>query len=400
MRWKTLQARREVVFLIPSGPDLFYLTGLKDSGLLLWVDSRRACLFGRLKDSTRSLWEDEESLESKVRRVGLDEAVDVSELLPELRRESKDFRELIFPWGVDSSLDRLLAEFFAEKKGPARRRSEGVAVRDLRSVLGSLRLLKDDAEIAAMRKAAKASVEAHREVMRTARSGRSELEIGTDFLGALTRQGVGETAYASIIASGPRALVLHARAGERKLSEGELVLVDAAGKADSYCSDVTRTWPVSARFTKQQREVYSIVLAAQKAVLEAVGPGETLGSLHRLAEARLTEGLRRLGFAKEELRLKERFNHGTSHWLGLEVHDSCPYEEPDGGEIRLRPGMVFTVEPGLYFRDSSDPADYRGIGVRIEDDVLVTASGCEVLSAGLEKEVEEIESLRGRGISG
>lgn len=403
MRLQTLQrklAETRSVALVPSGPDLFYLTGLKDAGLWLWADGMKTVLLGSNDEHAR-LWDDEESLQEKARRGGIGQTAGRAELSKRLVDEAAGLGEILLPFGVDGELETGVFQTLAMAGGRnlARVREGGIAVRDLRSVLGSLRNVKEARESDAMRRAAGITAEGHRAVMKRAHAGQSEADVATIFLSVISAKGAGETAYGTIVGSGPRACVLHARAGDRVLRSGELVLMDAAAKKDGYCSDVTRTFPVDAKFTREQREIYELVLKAQKAAIAAVKPGATLGGIHELARDTMVAGLEKLGVTDARERIDEWFPHGTSHWIGIEVHDSCPRRKADGSEVALAPGMVLTVEPGLYFRDENAPAKYRGMGVRIEDDVLVTATGNEVLSAGLEKEADEIEFLRSQAFS-
>lgn len=351
---------RDELAVVTSDADLGYLAGLRDEDVALMITRDRAVLFGE-SSARRGLWEDEENLEEKASRAGVAEVASRTELEAYLKKDGR------------------------------------TPLSDLRARVGRLRNIKDESEIQAMRKAAQITAHGHREVMRRARAGLSETEIAAIFLEAIASKGAIETAYSSIVGSGRRSLVLHARAGERVLAAGELVLVDAAAKWKRYCADVTRTWPVDSQFTPEQRRIYDVVLSAQKTAIHAVAPGRTLASVHDLAKETLIAGLESLGLREAREKMGEWFPHGTGHWLGLEVHDPAPRREADGSDVVLAAGMVLTVEPGLYFRGEADPAAYRGLGVRIEDDVLVTADGCEVLSAGLEKEVEEIEYLRSRG---
>lgn len=376
--------------VVPSGADLFYLTGVMDAGLWLWVDGGQSILLGADSEHAR-LWDDEESLVEKAKRGGIAATGAKSELSKRLMEEAAKLNDVLLPFGTDAELDRevLKTVAMAGGKNLARVREGGLALRDLRSVLGAQRNVKDAKEIEAMRQAARITAEGHREVMKRARAGMSEADVAAIFLSVISSKGITETAYGSIVGSGPRAMVLHARAGDRALGNGELVLMDAAAKKAGYCSDVTRTFPVDTRFTQEQHGIYEIVLKAQKVAIAAVKPGATLGGIHDLARDTMVDGLERLGIREARGKIGEWFPHGTSHWLGLEVHDSCPRRTADGAELALSPGMVLTVEPGLYL---------RGMGIRIEDDVLVTASGHEVLSAGLEKEVEEIEYLRSQAI--
>jgi Xaa-Pro aminopeptidase len=252
-------------------------------------------------------------------------------------------------------------------------------------------LVKSSGEILKLRRAAGLSSTLHTMAMGLGITGQSEKELALTLEFLRNKSGVKEWAYETIVGAGERSNILHAKPTQRIMNDKELVLIDMGVKLDGYCSDITRTWPVGEKFTKEQKEIYRIVLKAQKEVIKNVRPGKTLGELHELCRESLLDGLVRKGIAKKG-DLERLFPHKTSHWIGELVHDQCPYFYQDGSEIRLSPGMCFTVEPGLYFKGFK--SKYRDIGIRIEDVVLVTENGCEVLT-NVPKEVAEIEGVRG-----
>ncbi|MFW6346971.1 MAG: M24B family metallopeptidase, partial [Halomonas sp.] len=250
------------------------------------------------------------------------------------------------------------------------------------------------------RPAAEISARGHRRAMRTARPGLAEYQLQAELEHEFRWQGGSGPAYASIVGSGANACVLHYIENRCALVDGELVLIDAGAEFDLYAGDITRTFPVSGRFSEAQRALYEVVLAAQERAVAAVRPGVTLAAIHEGVVRGLTEGLVGLGLLEGEVQARiddesyRRFYlHSTSHWLGLDVHDVGGYRR-DGEPRPLVPGMVLTVEPGLYVPAEDDiPEAFRGIGIRIEDDVVVTADGHEVLTAGVPKRVDEIEAL-------
>jgi Xaa-Pro aminopeptidase len=260
--------------------------------------------------------------------------------------------------------------------------------------------VKEPAEIDTLRRAAAISAAAHREAARLAHAGHYEYELAAALDYGFRRRGASGPAYTTIVGGGPNACVLHYIANDHKLEDGQLVLIDAGCELEGYASDVTRTYPVGGRFEGARRAVYEAVLDAQGAALQAARPGATLKDIHDTSVRRLTENLVELGLlqgdaatAVESEAYKRYYMHNTSHWLGLDVHDVGAYTI--GGRPRpLAPGMVFTVEPGLYIAPDDETADprYRGIGVRIEDDVLVTAEGREVLTAAIPKAPEDVEA--------
>jgi Xaa-Pro aminopeptidase len=262
-----------------------------------------------------------------------------------------------------------------------------------------MRLIKTDGEIASMRKAAAITAEAHAGAMALAATGRYEYEIEALMIDVFRRRGAERVAYLPIVGSGPNATTLHYRQNNRQMLAGELLLIDAGCEYEYYASDVTRTFPVDGRFSEAQRKVYEVVLDAQLAAIEAVRPGATIEDVHTTTVHRLVSGMCAIGLLSgevdkliEDQSYRKYYMHRTSHWLGMDVHDVGSYFERQKPRP-LAPGMVLTVEPGLYVseRDETCPPEYRGIGVRIEDDVLVTASGRESLTAEIPKTIADVE---------
>jgi len=266
-----------------------------------------------------------------------------------------------------------------------------------------MRLYKDEGEVAVMRRAAAITAAAHERAMRATRPGRSEYEIEAELLYEFRRRGAQFPAYWPIVAGGAQTCVLHYRENNARLADGDLLLIDAGCELDGYASDLTRTFPVGGKFSDAQRSVYELVLAAQSAAIEAVRAGNRWEDPHNAAVNVLAQGLIDLGLCHGSREgvidsgdYKRFYMHRTGHWLGLDVHDAGEYKS--GGEWRrLEPGMTLTVEPGCYIRPAEDvPQAFWNTGVRIEDDVVVTATGCEVLTAAAPKLVQEVEALVGR----
>ena len=253
-------------------------------------------------------------------------------------------------------------------------------VRNLRPIVDSMRLVKDHAELARLRMAVNISTQGHLAAMRTARPGMYEYEIEAAFEGEIRRQGADRVGYPTIVGSGPNGTTLHYDTNRRRMLDGELVVVDAGAEYGQYTADITRTWPVDGKFTGRQKSIYNLVLATQAATFEAVRPGIRLDSLNTIAHNYMRD---HSGALCGDKTCDTYFFHAVSHWLGMDVHDAGDYTTP------LAPGMVFTIEPGIYLQD-------EGLGVRIEDDVLVTATGAEWLSAGLPKKTDEIERVMRR----
>jgi Xaa-Pro aminopeptidase len=391
--------------------DFYYLTGFEEPEAVLAAvplspGRHRAVLFVRPRDPERELWDGARlGPRGAVRRLGCDEAHPIAELYPRLEEALRKTSRLFYTLGLDEAMDRALRIVF-ERIAHANYRGNPAAhpaIEDPRPTIASARLLKDRPEIEALSRAAAIAAEGHRRAIASARPGMMEYELQAELEATFRRLGSPSNGYPSIVASGTNACVLHYVSNSRRMRAGDLVLVDAGAEAQYYTADITRTFPVGGVFSKPQASVYRVVLRAQKAAIRAVRPGRPWNAPHRAAVRSIVAGLRSLGILKgrtRELVAKETyrrwFMHGTSHWLGMDVHDAGGYQDADGKPRRLRPGMVLTIEPGLYFsaRDRRVPKKFRGIGIRIEDDVLVTPRGSRVLTSAAPKEIREIESLR------
>jgi len=389
--------------------DFFYVTGFPEpEALAVLVPGRKEgelVIFCRPRDPKRELWEGARAGIEGVRRdFGADQAHPIGKLdkiLPKLL-EGRD--RVYYPVGVYPELDQRLMEWVKVVRGKARAGvrapTEFVA---LERILSEQRLLKSKAELRVIRRAVRISAAAHRRVMRLCRSGMKEYELEAEFVQACAARGGRFQAYPPIVGSGANACVLHYVDNCHRLEDGDLVLVDAGCELASYASDITRTFPVSGRFSPPQRALYELVLAAQEAAIAQAVPGNRWNAMHKAAVRTLTEGLVELGILEggrksipkliKKKKYKPYFMHRTGHWLGMDVHDIGDYRV--GGKWRrLEPGMVLTVEPGLYIpADRIEvPARYHDIGIRIEDDVLITAEGNEILSARAPKTISDIES--------
>jgi Xaa-Pro aminopeptidase len=387
----------------------YYLSGFQEPQSVLVLiagDTPKSILFCRRRDPARELWDGLRSgPEGAKAALGLDEAYPIETLDEKMPALLANQPVLHYAPGSNPAWDARVMGWLNEVRSQAR---AGIAapteIRDLRTPLDEMRLVKDDSELAVMRRAAAISVAAHERAMRATRPGRSEYEIEAELLYEFRRRGSQYPAYTSIVAGGANACILHYRENSARLAEGELLLVDAGCELDGYASDVTRTFPVSGKFSPVQKDLYELVLAAQNAAIAAVKPGNRWDEPHNAAVQTLASGFVDLGLCAgpveqviETEDYRRFYMHRTGHWLGLDVHDAGEYKT--GGEWRcLEPGMTLTVEPGCYVRPAEGvPEAFWNIGVRIEDDVAVTASGCEVLTAGAPKTVRELEALVGRG---
>ncbi len=379
-------------------PDFFYLTGFPEPEAVAVLDADRQTftLFVRPKDRARETWEGRRSgPEGATRDFGADAAHPLAELprrLPDLLRRA---RVLHYAFGSHAEGDRILAALLARFRREARHARRGpVQVSDPTDVLHAMRLVKTPVEIALMQRAATIAAAAHRDAQRLAKPGVFEYQLEAAIDRRFRTMGASGPAYPTIVASGDNATILHYTENSRRLAAGDLVLVDAGCEFGGYASDVTRTFPASGRFTRPQKALYGAVLAAQKAAIAAVTSGAAWDAPHEAARGVLLDALLDLGLLRGKrgtLRKKnaaQRFAlHHTSHWLGLDVHDRGRYRDEAGAPRKLEPGMVLTVEPGLYVSadEKRVPKEYLGLGIRIEDDVLVTDSGPRVLTEGAPK---------------
>src|SRR5437870_8857732 len=397
----------DILYPYRQDSDFAYVTGFPeaDAVCLLAPDAPgRYVLFVRPHDRERAIWIGARiGIEGAVQQYGADAAFPLDELEQVLPRFLEKAAHVYHSVAREDPLAaRLLAGIRRAQAARPRSGTGPTAIRDPADILHELRLRKEPAELARLRQAIAIACEAHREAMRTARPGMSEFEIEALIDFTFRRRGATGPAYASIVAAGANATVLHYTQNDRPLAASELLLIDAGAEYAGYCADVTRTWPTERRYAGAQRDLYEVVLAAQLAAIAAVRPGATLEELHQKAVRVLVDALvslRLLGGSADEAIEKESYRrfsmHRTSHWLGRDVHDVGRYAD-DGKPRPLEPRMVFTVEPGLYIPADAEnvPEAFRGIGIRIEDDVLVTETGAEVLSAAAPKQVAEVEELR------
>ncbi len=382
-----------------------YLTGfIEPEAVLVLVTGSQAksILFCREKNLEREIWDGfRHGPEGAKETFGFDEAHPIAQLDEMLPKLLADQPSLHFHLGADSTWDARAVGWLNSVREQVRSGiTAPAAILDVRAVLDEMRLIKDAEEIATMRRAAEISAAAHVRAMRQTRPERREFEIEAELLHEFRRHGAQAPAYTSIVAGGANACVLHYVFNDAPLKDGELLLIDAGCELDGYAADITRTFPVNGRFSAVQKELYQLVLAAQAAAIEQVRPGNHWNAPHDAALKVLAQGFIDLGLCRgtlsevlEQESYKRFYMHRTGHWLGLDVHDVGEYKQ--GGEWRLlKPGMALTVEPGCYIRPADDVSErFWNIGIRIEDDVVVTEQGCEVLTHGAPKSVAEIEEL-------
>jgi len=392
--------------------DFFYLTGFTEPGVAVLTPhdgDHTFTLFVRPRDPERETWDGPRAgVEGAVERFGADAAYPLDELAAKLKPLLAPASAIWYALGSDEDMDRRLTGWIREWRYRSTRAGKGpLDVLDPAGVLDAMRLVKEPGEVERIRAACRLSADAHLAAMRAVHPGIGEWELANVVNGVIFAAGPDCTpAYPTIVGSGANATVLHYTLNHRRAEAGDLVLLDAGAERAMYCGDITRTFPVSGRFTAPQRAVYDAVLRAEEAAIAMVRPGVTIAEIHDATRAVLAREMVELGLLTgdpEELakgdELKRYFMHQTSHWLGLDVHDAGDYRVRGGDWVPLRPGMVFTVEPGLYVpADAEDaPPELRGIGVRIEDDVLVTEDGYELLTRDVPVDPDEIERLVGSG---
>lgn len=437
---EALRAAGGGVALLPTAPErlrnadsehpyrhdsaFYYLTGFSEPGAWLLLDADgRSLLLCRPVDPEREIWDGYRlGPDAAPAELGIDEALPLASLDEVVPRRLADQPAVWFPFGGHDGLAAQVSGWLAAVRARSRAGVSAPAQqRDLSPVLDEHRLFKDAHEIALMRRAGQIAGAAHVRAMRACRPGLREYELEAELLHEFRQHGAAGPAYTSIVAAGRNACVLHYRAGDTELQAGQLCLIDAGCEFGSYASDITRTFPVDGGFSAPQRALYELVLAAQEAAIAQTRPGVRKMDSHWAATRVLAQGMLDLGLLARDQHgnaddvlasaaYRRFYMHGTGHWLGLDVHDAGEYlslaeepvDQPDGlgGRVvkkpsrLLQPGMVVTVEPGIYVRPAPDVDErWWNIGIRIEDDALVTPTGCELLSRGAPVQPDEIEAL-------
>jgi len=391
----------------PFRPDSYfhYLSGFPEPEAVLVLvggDNPRSILFCREKNEEREIWDGYRwGPEAATAQFGVNEAHPVSSFDDKIVELLSDQPTIHFAMGQDPAWDKRIVDALGRVREKTR---AGITapgnIADIHHLLDEMRLIKDGFEQSIMRKAADISAGAHRRAMRASAPGRFEYEVEAELLHAFRSAGSQFPAYSSIVASGPNACVLHYVSNDRRMQDGDLLLIDAGCELDGYASDITRTFPVNGKFTGPQKDIYTLVLEAQRAAAEVTRPGALWNDPHDAAVAVLAQGMVDLGLLKgrvediiEKGDYRRFYMHRTGHWLGMDVHDAGEYKL-DGQWRALEAGMVLTIEPGCYIRPADDvPEAFWHIGVRIEDDALVTPNGCELITADAPKSVDDIEAL-------
>jgi Xaa-Pro aminopeptidase len=394
--------------------DFYYVTGFDEPESIAVVAPSHAehkyTLFVRPRDPEREVWDGRRAgIEGAKDLHGADASFPVEEFREKLGDLINGAKHLYYRIGEDAELDAVIVKQIIRMRALGRRGMHAPeSITDPGVVLHEMRLIKSAEEIALMERAASITAEAHREAMRAAKPGMNEYEIEALIEYTFRKRGAAAPAYTTIVGAGANATVLHYVSNNATMRDGDLLLVDAGAEYDGYAADITRTFPVNGRFTEAQRDIYNLVLETQLASIEMVRPGVTMEGLRQHSIEMLTEGMVRLNLLEgepakliEEEKYKRFYMHGLGHYLGMDVHDVGRYQQ-DGSPRPVEAGMVMTVEPGLYVAADAEnvPDKYRGIGIRIEDDVLVTEDRHRVLTHEAPKQIEEIEALmsaRGKG---
>ena len=390
--------------------DFYYFTGFSEPNAVMILAPGREdgsfilCL--REKNPLTEIWDGHmEGLNGVKKNFEVDQSFDIEDLEKILTSLFLGRQKVFFTLGQDEVLDKILMKSFnAVRAGQRRGGVVPSEIQALEPLVHEMRLIKSKYEIGLMKKSAKISVDAHKRIFENCKPGVFEYQIEADIIHEFGKHGA-VPAYTSIVASGQNACTLHYISNRDKMKSGQLLLTDAGCENEMYAADITRTIPVSGEYSKEQKEIYELVLEVQKNAINSIKPGQTFEGLQSDAIKGLTKGLKKLGLLKGRVdqlikseAYKDFYMHGIGHWLGMDVHDVGSYMDQKGKSRKFENGMVLTIEPGIYIskKNKNVPTEYRGIGIRIEDDVLVTKSGCDVLTKALPKEIGEIESIMAR----
>lgn len=384
----------------------YYLTGFKEPEAVLFVmagKSPKTILFCRDKDIEREIWDGFRFGPDAAKELfGFDEAYSIQQLDEIAPKLLANQDQLFYSLGADAAWDSKVTAWLNHLRTQAR---TGISapdqVLDVRKLLDEMRLIKSPFEMDLMHRSANIAAAAHQRAMQFTKPGMMEYEVEAEFLHEFYRRGAQAPAYTSIVAGGANACTLHYNANNAQLRDGDLLLIDAGCELDGYASDITRTFPVNGKFSPAQKDLYQLVLAAQAAAIEKVAPGQHWNAPHEAALKVLAQGFIDLGLCQgtvdaviESGSYRQFYMHRTGHWLGLDVHDAGEYKDKQDAWRVLEPGMTLTIEPGCYVRPADKvPEHFWNIGIRIEDDAIVTPTGCEIMTKAAPKTISEIEDL-------
>lgn len=398
---------RDTEYLFRQNSDFWYLTGFNepDAWLILSNHPRYGASYRAMvvqaKDEQAEIWQGRRlGAEAALAQFSLDEAFELSELEEALMETLQNHDNVYFALGENNAHDSLLTGALDALRQAPKASLAPHAIQDVRPILHEMRVFKSACEVAVMKAAGEISAHAHKRAMQFAKPGCFEYHIEAELHHAFAMEGARSPAYSTIVGSGENACILHYTENSAQVKDGDLILVDAGCEYQGYAADITRTFPANGRFTEAQREIYALVLRAQESVLTTLGPGSTLNDAMMQSAEVITEGLVSLGILSGTLAdnlaqqtWRDFYMHGVGHFLGLDVHDVGDYKI-NGEDRPLKPGMALTIEPGIYIASHHNVEDkYKGIGVRIEDNVVITATGVEVLTSGVPKTIDDIEAL-------
>lgn len=380
----------------------YYLTEFTEPDSILVMVSGKSILFVRPRDENEEVWVGERYGVERAKQIfGVDECYSIQDFSSRMEGLLSGARTIYYALGSDAQNDLTVVHMAQDLvKHSGRGRHSKPAIVDPTAMLSKLRMVKDSTEIERLRNATEASVFAHVRLLEYARPGLNEFDLFREFQYAVLKNGGNDLGYGAIVASGKNATVLHYVDNNMTLQEGDLILVDAGGECEYYTADITQTFPVGKTFSPKQKSVYEKVLSVNQEITKLMKPGMTYRKLQETSIELLTEALLSLGVLQGTLAenlanksYRAYYMHGIGHHLGLDVHDAALYDER-GKDFELEAGMVMTNEPGLYFRDPASP--FYGIGVRIEDDILITSGDADVLTKALPRKVEQIEAIRAK----
>jgi Xaa-Pro aminopeptidase len=387
--------------------NFYYLSSITEDKCVIVFEKKRETektyLFVKDVSKEESLWLGKRmGVKGAKKRYSFDEILNIDEFDKKITEILKNSSTLYFNLFLEDKFTqnlRLTCKSLSESRAVLK---SPKTFSDVGSIVQKMRLIKSDDEIKTIKKAIAITKEAHHRAMKKCYDGINEYEIAAEIEYVFAKNGAKHNAYESIVAGANRANTLHYIDNDKKLNDGELVLIDAGCEYDMYASDITRTFPVSGRFSKAQKELYEMVLEVQQKIISMIKEGITKEKLQKNSEKLLTRGMVELGILKGSVKklIKKRkhkkyYPHGIGHWMGLDVHDPCPYTDEFLKPVKFQTGMVLTIEPGIYIdkNDKKVPKKYRGIGIRIEDNILVSKDGCENLSSSIAKSVKELESV-------
>ncbi len=377
--------------------NFYYLSGFtEDNSALMFVRKKRktkTILFVEKKDEALELWHGKRVGETEAKKQFLvDEVHSIEKFSHILKTYLQDAKSLYYDFNLQYNKVKILKRY-----------SKNIAtMSNVALLVQKMRLIKSNSEVRCIQQAIDITQEAHHRVMKLNKDQMYEYELQAELEYTFTKNGAYSDAYTSIVAGGNAANTLHYVSNDKLLKEGELILIDAGCEYKYYASDITRTIPVSGKFSSSQKKLYNMVLEVQLKIISMIKPGVKRSELHKESEKLLCEGLIKLGILQgkckkllKKQKHKKYYPHGIGHWMGIDVHDEAPYKKENGKEIVFNKGMVLTIEPGIYIdeNDKDAPKKYRGTGIRIEDNILVTSKGCKNLSKRIAKTVEEIEAL-------